>query len=107
MYLHEPYLTSCASLINCITVVATFKLLLRSTLLPLSVQGDLRGFNIRVFPLHLRTMHEVAERVEGLRFPVYSVGAVLVYRRSIAGVLDVQRLKVMHGTGHQVTYRGQ
>lgn len=82
-------------------------LLIHNMLLPLSVQSDLRGFNIRIFPLNLRTVHEVAERVEGLRFPVHSAGAVLVYRRSIAGVLDVQRLKEMHGTGHQVTYRGQ
>lgn len=71
------------------------------------MQGDLGGFDVRVFPLHLWTVHEVAESIESLGLPVNGARAVLVNRSAIAGVLDVQRLEVMHGPRHQVTYRGQ
>lgn len=48
-------------------------------------------------------MHEVAQRVEGFGLPVHRGAALLVDRGAVAGVLDVQRLEVVHGPGYQVT----
>ena len=51
-------------------------------------------------------MHEVTQGVEGLGLPVHrGVGGLLVDRGPIAGVLDVQRLEVVHGPGHQITWK--
>lgn len=49
-------------------------------------------------------MHEVAQGVEGFGLPVHRGAALLVDRGAIAGVLDVQRLEVVHGPGYQVTW---
>lgn len=72
---------------------------------PLSVQRDFGRLHVGVLPLHLRAVHEVAQGVKGLGLPVHRRAGLLVDRRSVAGVLDVQRLEVVHGPGHQVTCR--
>ena len=51
-------------------------------------------------------MHEVAQGVEGFGLPVHGGAAFLVDRGAIAGVLDVQRLEVVHGPRYQVTWWG-
>lgn len=71
---------------------------------PLGLQGDLGGLNVGVLPLHLWAVHEVAQGVERFGLPVHRGGALLVDRGAVAGVLDVQRLEVVHGPGHQVAW---
>lgn len=81
---------------------------------PLNMQRDLGRLDIRILPLHLRAVHEVAEGVKGLGLPVQWTDpsdpgccrwvALLVDRRPIAGVLDVQRLEVVHSPGNQITW---
>lgn len=75
-------------------------------MLPLCLQGNLRGFYVGVLPFHLGTVHEVAESVERLRLPVYWA-ALLVDGRPVAMALHMQWLEVVHGPGDQVTYSAQ
>lgn len=67
---------------------------------------DFRGFYIGVLPFHLRAVHEITERVESLRLPVEQI-VLLVHRSAVSVVLDAQGLKVMRGSGHQVTCKQQ
>lgn len=71
---------------------------------PFCVKSDFGGFYIGVLPLHLRAVHEVTESVESLRLPVEQI-VLLVHRSAVSMVLDTQGLKVMHGSGHQVTWK--
>lgn len=48
-------------------------------------------------------VHEVTQRVDRLGLPVDDA-ALLVDRRPVVVVLHIQRLKVVHGPGHQVAY---
>lgn len=50
-------------------------------------------------------MHEVTQRVQRLRFPVYRGVGLLVNWSAIAGAFDVQRLQVVHRPGHQITWK--
>ena len=72
---------------------------------PLGLQRDLGRLHVGVLPLHLRAVHEVAQGVERLGLPVHRAAGLLVDRGPVAGVLDVQRLQVVHGPGNQVTWR--
>lgn len=50
-------------------------------------------------------MHEVTQGIEGLRLPVHCGVGLLVDRSPVAGVLNVQRLQVVHGPGYQITWK--
>lgn len=78
----------------------------RPVVLPFCVKCDFRGFYIGVLPFHLRAVHEITESVESLRLPVEQI-VLLVHRSAVSVVLDAQGLKVMHGSGHQVTCKQQ
>lgn len=69
------------------------------------MQGDLGRLHVGVLPLYLGTVHEVAEGVQSLRFPMYRSSTVLVHRRAIGRALDVEGLEVVHGARHQITCR--
>lgn len=73
---------------------------------PLSLESDFGGLDVGVLPFHLRTVHEVTQRVDGFRLPVDD-GALLVHRRPVVVVLGVERLQVVHGSGHQLTWNAQ
>lgn len=73
-------------------------------LLPLSLQRDFRRLHVGVFPLHLWTVHEVAEGVESLRLPVER-SLLLVHRRPVPVLLSIEGLQVVHRSGHQVAWK--
>lgn len=77
--------------------------------LPLIVQGHSWGVQVGVLHgLHLWTAQEVVERVEGVRGP----GDGLGWLAGLAGgagarTQRVAPLHVVHGSGNQVTWRGE
>lgn len=75
-------------------------------LLPLGLQRDFGRLHVWVLPLHLRAVHEVAEGVQSLGLPVERP-LLLVHRRAVPVLLGVERLEVVHGSGHQVTWKAR